>query len=89
VPNDAARGGRIQSAVSRYLGPPLGKDAPKVQRLRRVRTVGLKIALPFLPLVIIAVITIDQVWAYALFTAWALVWLGSMANLSRDIRRAR
>ena len=48
-----------------------------------------EIVLPFLPVLVIAVIDIDQVWAYVLFAVWALLWLGSMAALSRDIRRSR
>ena len=48
---------------------------------------GLKVAVPFIPVLVVAAITIDQLWAYVLLDVWAVLWLGSLLRLSRDIWR--
>jgi hypothetical protein len=50
---------------------------------------GLKLVLPFLPVLVVAAIAIDEAWAYVALGVWAVVWSGSLARLSRDIRRLR
>jgi hypothetical protein len=46
-------------------------------------------ALPFVPILIAAVIIIDQAWAYTALAVWAALWLGSFTSISLRIRRQR
>ena len=77
-----------RSAARRYLGP-FPKGAALSARLSWTRQTALKIALPFLPILILAVIVIHATWAYVLCGVWAIVWGGSLVRLTLDIRRAR
>jgi hypothetical protein len=54
-----------------------------------LRQVCLKIALPGLPIVIVALINFDKGWVYILAGAWVVLWTFGIARLTRDIRRAR
>jgi hypothetical protein len=89
VSEDTTRRRPIFSAIVRYIGPVPTKDAPKLRRLRFTRMLGVKLVLPFLPIVVFAMIEIDQTWAYAVFTIWAIIWLATLANLSLAVRRLR
>ena len=68
--------GRISSSMMRYLGA-LPADASKLERLRWVRNVGLKLALPSFPFVILAVLVIDKTWFSAAAGVLAVIWLGA------------
>jgi hypothetical protein len=78
---------RFRSLAVRYIGPAPPKGAPELQKLRWTRGVGLKVAVPFIPVLVIAAIAIDQLWAYVVLGVWAVLWLGSLLGLSRDISR--
>lgn len=80
--------GRISSSMIRYLGI-LPANANRLERLRWVRNVGLKMTLPSLPFIILAVLVIDKTWFSTGVGVVALIWLGSMINLALDIRRER
>ena len=73
----------------RIVGPMPGKDASEFERLRFTRALGLKLAVPFLPVLALAVITVAETWAYVALGVWAVVWVGSLVRISLGIRRAR
>lgn len=77
------------SFARRVYGHPPGKGASRLERDRWVRALGLKMALPFVPILIAAVIIIDQAWAYTALAVWAALWLGSFTSISLRIRRQR
>jgi hypothetical protein len=79
----------LRSAAVRYFGPVPPRGAPELQRLRWTRALGLKLALPFLPVIIAAAVVINETRVYVLLVAWAVLWGGSLARLERDIRRVR
>lgn len=84
----AGRPGPLMRAAVRYLGP-LPPGAPESVRLSWMRSVGLKIALPFLPVFVVAMIIIKETWAYVLFAVWFVLWAEGLRRISRDIKRAR
>lgn len=55
---------RILSGLLRYVGPIPEKGASRLERLRVTRRLGLKLAVPFIPILILGAIASDQIWAY-------------------------
>jgi hypothetical protein len=78
----------LQRALTRYLGA-VPKGASKSMRLTATRRISLKVALPFLPPLILVVILIDRTWAYVLLGLWTVLWGVSLILLTHDIRVAR
>lgn len=78
----------LRSALIRYFSP-LPKGASKSVRLSWSRRVALKLGLPTLAVMVVAVIVINTTWLYALAGVLIVLWAWGLAGLSRDIRRAR
>lgn len=89
VPEKPARRGRLLSATIRFVGPIPAKDAPAAKRLRFTRALGLKLAVPCIPVLVAVAIVINQAWAYIVIGVWVVIWLGSLAQLTFQIRRTR
>jgi hypothetical protein len=75
-------------AAVRYLGP-LPPGASESVRIGWTRGVCLKIALPSIPVCVVAMIIINETWLYVLFAVLFLAWAESLWGISRDIKRAR
>jgi hypothetical protein len=80
---------RLVSVFVRIFGWPPGKEASQLERDEWTRASGPKLAIPFIPVLIVSMIVINQIWAYVGFGVWSALWLSSLAKLSIDIRRGR
>ena len=79
----------LPSIVTRYFGPAPPRDAPELQRLQWIRALGLKLSLPFLPVIALMLLEIDQTWLYAFGGIYLIGWSISLAKLSWTIRQLR
>jgi hypothetical protein len=78
--------GRASSVLTRYLGL-LPINPTKLERLVWVRRFSLRIAGPWIPVVIALAVYFDAIWFYIVVGAMLVLWLESLVGLSVNIRR--
>jgi hypothetical protein len=80
--------GRITSAMLRYIGvlPP---NPTRLARLRWVRRFCLRVAGPWIPVLIVMPFYIDATWAYVAIGVILLLWAEGLIGISLDIHRER
>ena len=73
--------------ADRFYGPPPARDDPPLVHLRYTRAVSLKMGLPLLPLMILAVLGLDETWIWVVAAVWFVGWAGNLVYMSLRIRR--